>query len=340
MSILKRSVLQNMNRYIGFFGTDRRNLFIEDMYKTVFYPYSFVVKYRYHKNHIESSIMNQILCNKSILVGQIGISIFTTKENEALVTTPIRFVKIKNIIDDEETDRVYFYLELLNYCSTENEIIYQNSKPVRIINIDAEEIPFIKIARKLNFIDYPAIMALSGVEELNGKKSNRAQIHAQEDNNYYVIKEGCDYRLIISYLCDGKKGSYIAESNSSDLCIGDLYHHEFSSYIEKTSIQFTASNIINKNRLANILISTINENGNVIILPIKFKIKKTIGKTLVFAVLSTLSLFGITIITNIFRFFDPTSGLYNISAGCLLLIISVVITFFSTYSLFSIYSKK
>jgi hypothetical protein len=180
-------------KLIGFFSSDARKLYIDDVVKVISYPEGYVVQFRYRKKYIAQYYhdFNRLIGEQSVIVFTTGNILGAEKVN--LVHQPVRKAEIINVVDDAQTDRVYFYLKLKEFCQT-SSIIPDENKELFVKNVDQTiiESTFIEVVERLNISSYPSLFTILGFYEKVDRKDKTytkpilPEIIDNKDSAYYL----------------------------------------------------------------------------------------------------------------------------------------------------------
>ena len=330
-----------INSVIGFFSSDARQLYIDDIVKVISFPEGHVVQFRYRKKYIAPVYLNDI----QSLIGQKGVIVFTTgnilgQENVSLVHQPVRLAEIINIEDDEQTERVYFYLKLSNFCKACDQIPSGNQELfVKSIDQVIATSTFVEVADRLDIKGYPSLFTVIGCYKASDKKKRQYNLLIQptiidnKDSAYFLDDES-EYKLDVAF--SSKDGFTKRElSISNDLILLDKnYNNILGTIVDKESYYFHTASISNINSVSTVDIQ-LTDNESKYRVSFTFILQRNTNKPVLFSVLSIMSLVGITFISKSIDLFKC-----SVMWGIICTIISLCSFGFSAALLFKLFNKK
>lgn len=337
-----------MDKYIGFFSSDARILYKDDIYRVMALPEDYIIKFRYQKKHILNSLYNENLLNKEAIIFFSQGNNDVKGDKKVFQNYSLRKAEIKDITYDSNTELVYYYLSLKEFIEFNIEQTEESNLPPDIFvtwvygelgqkykwteRIDAikksfDNVLFLNVNQifdKDNNIIKPEFSdkLKESYFKLNDEKDYYIKILLYEtnyaeskDNNYFDIEQESKYITIYKQ----KKLFIGAEKDTVNICI------------------FTRTLDI-KNTIDYIKIFTCLENEHNYDLLLKFNICRKLTKTIVFGVLSAVIAFSLFL----GQFLAESTNRFQLTfcGYCKFLIIASLLIGAASAFLYNIYNKK
>jgi len=103
---------------IGFFSSDARDLYKEDIYRALALPEDFVLHFRYRTKYVDSDISyspSGIVGSEGIIFHSMGNLLDTREQDKEIKNVSIRSVSVKDVHKDPNTKLIHFYLQLKKF---------------------------------------------------------------------------------------------------------------------------------------------------------------------------------------------------------------------------------
>lgn len=195
-----------MKKFICFFGSNFRQLYVEDIYRCTCLPQNFVIQYRYQLKYIDRNL----LVDKESLIGREGIVFYnynpknpqylgTIQDCDEELILPIRKVEIRDIQINEEIGHVNFYLELKEFVEVDinknsfetprgNETFVHELKFKHVTNVSwLEKIEEIKeYFKNVKFFNIRSITGDNESKIIYDPSEKRTSIMLWDDSTYIL----------------------------------------------------------------------------------------------------------------------------------------------------------
>ena len=329
------------NNIIGFFSSDSRKLYIDDIVKAISYPEGYIIQFRYQKKYIAQCYHD----NLDSIVGDKGVIICTTgnvlgQVNPDLKHNPVRMVEVVNVVDHNDTDRVYFYLKLLGFCAAEGTIPDDKSN-LFVKSIDQKIISskFIEVVQRLNFKEYTSLFTILGCYQITKKGIVPLNLKIADDKkgSSYILDDESEYKFDVALYSKDGTGKCKFVSSDDLISFDNNYDESIGTIVDlRTNIFHTNSLTIEKYASS---ISVLVEDKDIdpIRISISICIQRKTHKALKFACFSLMSLVGISVGT---KAFDLIKEQTSRGCGILLALGSLILVFIATYLLYKFFNKK
>ena len=327
------------NNIIGFFSSDSRKLYLDDVIKAISYPEGYIIQFRYRKKHIAQCYHD----NLDSLVGDSGVIICTTgndlgQENPDLNHHPVRMVEVVNVIDHNDTDRVYFYLKLLGFCAAESTIPDDKSK-LFVKNIDQKIINsrFIDVVERLNLQKYTSLFTILGCYPIKGTEPLKLQVADDKKSSSYILDDEREYKFDVALYSKDGTGKCRFESSDNLIVFDNNYEESIGTIVDRRTNIFHTNSLTIEKYASSISVLVEDESVDQIRIPISTCIQRKTHKAFKFACFSSMSLVGISVGT---KAFDLIKVQASRGCGILLALASLILVFIATYSLYKFFNKK
>jgi len=107
-----------MENLIGFFSSDARPLYKEDVYRALALPEKSIIHFRYDQKYVQDDIVTnhlRYLNSKGVIFFVTGNDLDIPEHQRSIETHSIRKVLVRNIYKSEDTRHFHFLLELHDY---------------------------------------------------------------------------------------------------------------------------------------------------------------------------------------------------------------------------------
>lgn len=129
-----------MSKYISFFGSNARKLYVQNIYQALTLPSKSVIQYRYQTKYVSQDILkykNEYINKKGLIFYYYNPELKdvykgTIDNCKTSIAIPIREVRIIDIQINEEIDQINFYLELNEFIRVEDYKI-NNEEDVKLL---------------------------------------------------------------------------------------------------------------------------------------------------------------------------------------------------------------
>ncbi|MCK5581069.1 MAG: hypothetical protein KAJ18_07320 [Candidatus Omnitrophica bacterium] len=217
-----------MDKLIGFFSSDARPLYIEDIYRAMALPEKSIIHFRYNQKYVQDDIVS----DSSKYVNREGIIFFTTgndlektPEDREIKHHSIRKVRIKSIYKSEDTRYFHFLLELGDYYDCEITNTEQNKFAA-----------FVSVKEGINHCWIDRVKAIESYFEdilffkyeilsKNEKKKLFPKYSKSYKDTIYQLNDESDYKILFSFY-DKKNGDSKLNINDSEYI--DIHYKECS----------------------------------------------------------------------------------------------------------------
>ena len=329
------------NSVIGFFSSDSRPLYIDDILKVISYPEGYVLPFRYRKEHIASCYQN----NLQSLIGQKSVIIFTTGNtlgaaNVSLTHNPVRLAEIIDIDDDEQTDRIYFYLKLLDFCKASEQIPDDNQRLfVRNINQRIEASTFVEVVTRIDVEKYPSLFTIIGCYGTGKKQDKRYDrliypITIDKKDSLFCLDDEAEYKMDIAFYSKNGTAKHEFSVNNDLILLNKDYDGIVGTIADKQSYYFHTASISSEKSVSAISVKLTDGNSGYMI-PLTFSLQRNSNKPFLFALFSIFSLVGITLASKAVDFFKSST-----IGGIACIVASIGLVGFSAASLYKFFNKK
>jgi hypothetical protein len=324
------------NDVILFCSSDSRPLYIEDIKKAIALPNKYIIMFRYQKKYIDDTLLSEMLENPSHFLNALGIIVFTTgndltiqPSNRVLEHHPIRKVIIRKIEDNSDTELMYFYLELGEFCRCkEGESIPQSNKFSVKRSIDLfEKSDFVEVVKRIPHNECTLIHIIDVINCNNNKMSVMTDDNMSSYFNGLV--EGERYRLEFAVFSKNENISYDLKYNDSDMLVEEAIIRNLGVTLDKRFHYFKLSCMDDRVNLPVMILSMYCNNEDQLTMDyeisLRYKVKKPLRKALLFGFISLISAIGIYIVSAS-RFVEGevyTTCWWALAVGCLFTAVGV-----------------
>jgi hypothetical protein len=205
-----------MEQLIGFFSSDARPLYKEDIYRALALPSGSVIHFRYNQKYIQDDIVAKpegFLGTRGIIFFVTGNDLKVPEEKRQKQTYSIRMVTLKGVLRSENTRHFHFFLQLDEYCDC-TIVNTESSKFVSRVTVSyGTENRWIERVKAVKN-DFDNILFFKyEVVDHNGKRVNPKYSNSSQDAIYELLDES-EYRLDFSFYDkrDGASNLNIEES--------------------------------------------------------------------------------------------------------------------------------
>jgi hypothetical protein len=337
---------------IGFFSSDARSLYLDDVYRVLALPNGYTIKFRYQKQYITDSLvndLNKIRDKEGIVFFTQGNDIKLDKEKRPIQNFSLRKVIVKDILDDENTQLVYFYLSLGDFVdyniNIENK---ENLPPYKFVSEISGSFGTTtkwidRVEQIKQYFGNVLFLNASGFIDKSGKEAPICY-SPEIKESYYNLYDESEYSVkIMAYepKYDDSKGNnaFDIEQDMKYITINKPKKLSIGAVKDFTTINITTHTLDINQAVSYFKIFTESSDSNHIYdILLKVYLNRKKNKSMIFGALSLAAAFGLflgqfaTRLTNV-------QGVSKVSIVLLMLFASAIIGFAST-SLYKYFNKK
>lgn len=332
-----------MQNLIGFFSSDARPLYKEDIYRTLALPGNSIIHFRYNQKYIQ----NDIVRNYKEHIGKLGVIFFVTgndltkeEKDRNIEYHSIRKVTTKDILISKDTGYFHFYLELNDFIDCDLSINNPDKFVTRIaIN---EGIKHSWLERVEAVKDHFDDILFFKYELFSKNNKLISPIYSKLNNDaIFHIDDEKEYKLSFSFYdkLQGKSSLNIEDSN----CM-DVYYKECSNIgtlIDNRSFKLM-THIVSQNKTPSVLRISPDPSDNIkdglkYEVVSFFEIHKRRFNTIIFGVISSFVFIAIILTQIIGVHIKSGKPLCEIICLC---VAAVILFGFSVSLLFHRFNKK
>jgi hypothetical protein len=297
---------------VCFFSSDARPLYKQDVFRAMSYPNGYVIHFRYQQQHVNGGLQ-ELLTKPGVIFFSMGNDLQVEPKDRVITHASIREVKVHSIETATDTGQIHFYLELGDF------------KVITLGQNSADIMPPNKFVTELEIVDGPVaqwyqiidIIKTSFPKQLFYKfqildKKNRGLLPLSYDKvekqSFYKLSDEKSYALEMAF--------YDTESSNSN-----NYHSLKISAIDDKLLQVVAPATIDlearrDNRVYSLFTKTVSssnsftyinfetllktagsaastEESSKIDTTLKIQVKKSLNRSLAFALYSLMAALAI-----------------------------------------------
>jgi len=349
-------------KLISFFGSDRRPLYKDNIFRALSYPNGHTHTLRYRVQHLSEDFkkIDAIGDNNKInealeeYTGADGVYIYVNgndkdikPEDKVLEFIPIRYVTIKDAFYDNDTELYYFVITLKHFLKNDSisfdECLSAFTKPefCKSIQVDTKEANWIEvidvIKEKINTDMY---LYISSFKKVKSDKTVEATYYKNTKESYYEIEAQQEYSLSIEvYQKQDNQLETFSIKASDNLLLNCPSNLNVGAIKDRKILGIWSKNVV-WTKLPSFLSFCVNskdtKTAHKIFTHLNIIVKKNWGRTIVFGLATSM-------VTCFLLFGQLATRLFDKSPNCivywLIPIISLVFGFGSSF-LYHLFDKK
>jgi hypothetical protein len=329
-----------MENLIGFFSSDARPLYKEDIYRTLALPDRSIIHFRYNQKYIQDDIVTNhlnYLNSEGVIFFVTGNDLRIPEQERKKESHSIRKIVIKNIYKSEETRHFHFSLELHSYYDCEI-VKTEPHKFVSCISVN-EGIGHYWIDRVKAVEDHfdDILFFKYDILKRNNKKLN-PKYSQLSDDAIYRINDESEYKIVFSFYDKLEGASCLEIADTEHINIHYKECSNIGAVIDDRRFKLVTRTIQQNNKPDTLKICPKPNKSELKYEVISFfEIKKGRMNIMIFGLLSSSAFLSIIL--------SQVAGTYvkmsmPLSQVILLLLVSVLCFGISATMLFSKFNKK
>ncbi|WHY20107.1 hypothetical protein QNH28_03540 [Paenibacillus sp. G2S3] len=312
---------------IGFFSSQQRQLYIEDIYKVLAFPKQYVIQFRYQETDIDNDIRRNIMS----AIGDQGIIFYSVTEDLGLRNIPVRQVKVIDVYVSEELGYVNFYLELGDFVNCEisdglntpsqfppntfvSNIIISQISSEKWVNLIERIKPYFK---QIKFI------YIKSIKSVKNRKIKMFHYNRLQKRSFLILDDEEEYvSEVLTY--DKTSGSVQVDITKDDKVIDLSGGIPKGNEVDTSFIRLNTRAIEFRNQSSSLAFSSKDEDDAIYKVELLIEVKRKWSKSIFFGVMTMIGAGGLllgtyfakTFAAKEFYFYTSLAAVFiGVSAG-------------------------